>query len=356
MRKVLVVVGEFLGHWGRSLLVADALRQYKSVEIVFAGRDPAGNLRSLAQQYSFRMISLGSDQNKDLLVFADRLEAIMHQEQPDLIILDIGLIPWAIYVRFPGIPIAAISHYFLTPLCPEITLQRSNFARNRNQWNQARSARGLDPLGSADEIFENCLVLLADPDAIVPRCEKMPDNYKVVGALVWEPPVDLPPELEDAENLLYVSIGSSGEEMPCSILEALMEALNAPQVIIAHPAPAAFSGIRHHAFKKYNWLPGEKVLSRSRFAVTQGGAGSTYQALQAGVPVACWPFHRNHVILSRHLEATGAGLLIDKSEWINQVEFIGQRYQDMTDSVRKLEVDDTSSAVQKVINALDAIS
>ena len=356
MKKVLIVVGEFLGHWGRSLLIAEALRQDKSVEIVFAGRDSAGNLRNLTKQYSFRMISLGADQNKDLLVFADRLEVVMQQEQPDLIVLDIGLIPWAIYVRFPDTPVAAISQYFLTSLCSEITLQRSNFAKNKNQWNQIRSARGLDPLESADEIFGNSLILLADPNAIVPHSEKMPDNYKVVGAIVWEPPVDLPPELEDAENILYVSIGSSGEEVPSRILEALMEVLGASKVIIAHPSPLAFSGIRHPAFQKYNWLPGKKILSRSRFAVTQGGAGSTYQALQTNVPVGCWPFHRNHLILSRHLEAVGAGLYINKNEWRNHIELIGQRYQDMVDSVSELNIEDTNSSVQNVVNALDAIS
>lgn len=208
MKKVLIVVGEFLGHWGRSLLIAEILRQHKSVEIIFVGRDSAGNLRNLTKQYGFRMISLGADQNKNLLVFADRLEVVMQQEQPDLIILDIGLIPWAIYVRFPDRPIAAISQYFLTSLCPE----------------------------------------------------------------------------------------------------------------------------------------------------TQGGAGSTYQALQAGVPVGCWPFHWNHVILSRHLEAMGVGLLIIKNEWRNQIELIGQRYQDMKDTVHELNVGDTISAVQKMASALDAIS
>ena len=64
----------------------------------------------------------------------------------------------------------------------------------------------------------------------------------------------------------------------------------------------------------------------------------------------------NNFILSRHLEAVGAGLYINKNEWRNHIELIGQRYQDMVDSVSELNIEDTNSSVQNVVNALDAIS
>ena len=52
----------------------------------------------------------------------------------------------------------------------------------------------------------------------------------------------------------------------------------------------------------------------------------------------------------------GAGLLIDKNDWKNQIDLIGQRHKDMVNLVNELNIEDTNSSVQKVVNALDAIS
>jgi len=52
-------------------------------------------------------------------------------------------------------------------------------------------------------------------------------------------------------------------------------------------------------------LPGSEVLKRSSLAITQGGAGSSYQALGAKVPLGIWPAHRNHQLLGERLTQLG---------------------------------------------------
>ena len=47
--------------------------------------------------------------------------------------------------------------------------------------------------------------------------------------------------------------------------------------------------------------------------ISHGGTGSTYQAIQAGISVICYPNHTNHLILANLIEKLGLGLCIDKS-------------------------------------------
>ena len=67
----------------------------------------------------------------------------------------------------------------------------------------------------------------------------------------------------------------------------------------------------------YSWLPASRVLSKSKFVITQGGAGSSYQAMALGIPIGVWPTHRNHELLGLILQDYGCGMLMDDSSNTN---------------------------------------
>jgi len=354
VKKVLIVVAEFLGHWGRSMYIAQALEEELDVKIQFTGRDPLNKLQNFIEPFGFNRISLGDNTNKDIVVYADRLEKVILEENPDLIILDVGLIPWCVNVRFPDLPIFVFTQFFMTPQFSDKTLQKLLFDREHENWNTTRKQRGLCELKSVDDIIGNFTVILADPESIIPSEIQFPDNYLIAGALVWEPELDLPNELENYEKIIYISIGSTGIEMPEELILMAKEELKADLIVAATPSVKMFSSISDSHFKKYSWLQASKILSRSTLAITQGGAGSSYQAFQENIPVAVWPFHRNHTLMGEYIEKSGAGILFNKNNWEKQITDLTNSYDKICNSVNKLHVGATNTAINKIVTAIKA--
>ena len=75
--------------------------------------------------------------------FADQIEATIRSVAPDLICLDLSSAPWLCLVRFPEIPKAYITNYFLTTLTPENTSQTIYLRKNFGHLTQRRIDRGL---------------------------------------------------------------------------------------------------------------------------------------------------------------------------------------------------------------------
>ncbi len=80
--KIMFVVGGYLGHWGRSILVAEALRRRMEADILFVGTDPFGGLRPLAKTYGLRVTILGGGQPTSPETNAVELERLFAQERP----------------------------------------------------------------------------------------------------------------------------------------------------------------------------------------------------------------------------------------------------------------------------------
>jgi UDP-N-acetylglucosamine:LPS N-acetylglucosamine transferase len=59
---------------------------------------------------------------------------------------------------------------------------------------------------------------------------------------------------------------------------------------------------------RFDYLDLGPLLDRSALMVCQGGTGTAYAALEAGVPVVTIPSHRNHEILGRLIEQRGFGV------------------------------------------------
>ncbi len=233
-------------------------------------------------------------------------------------------------MRLPDIPKATITNYFLTSLGRhQQTAQSVNFDKYGTEWNRQRERRGLPPLQNHYALQDTDLVILADPARLLPADAVLPDAYTVCGPLSWEPDMALPAELENERGLLYVSIGSSGRELPGPIVTAIQAALGGPPVVVGHPDPAVFPEPLPAGWRRHFWLPGSKVLMRSQCAITQGGTGSTYQALQYGVPVVCWPRQINQTLLGQRIEDIGAGILL-KGDLTCRIEKLATEFDAVT--------------------------
>ena len=311
MKKIVFVVGGYLGHWGRSILLAEAMQRRRAADIHFVGTDPFGGLGTIARNCGFKVTILGGGHSTSPETNAAELEKLFLRENPDVLIFDGDIFRNLLYVRLPDIPKVTITNYFLTRLGKDQqTAQSLNFARYAADWNRQRETRGLSPLQHHYELQDTDLVILVDPEQLLPAGAVLPGSYVIAGPLCWEPEIQLPGELADQRDLLYVSIGSSGRELPYPVIAGIQAALDGPRVIVGHPDPAVFPEPLPSGWRRYFWLPGSKVLGRSKCAITQGGTGSTYQALQCGVPVVCWPRQVNHSLLGQRIEDAGAGILL----------------------------------------------
>lgn len=349
------VVGGYLGHWGRCILVADALRKRAAADIHFVGTDPFGGLARLAKSYAIRVTILGGGQSTSPELNANQLEALFDQEKPDLLVFDGDIFRNLLYVRFPAIPQVTITNYFLTSLGRhDETAQSINFGKFSAEWNENRARRGLPPLQNHYELQDTDLVILADPGRLVPSTESLPPNYRVYGPLCWEPDIPLPQELEDSSDLLYVSIGSSGRELPYPLVSRIQAVLKTGDVLAGHPDPSVFPEPLPPSWHRYAWLPGTRALLHSRCAITQGGAGSTYQALQAGVPVVCWPRQVNHALLGQRIEAVGAGILLT-GDLDAKMEKLAATFENMTATAQQFRPRSLTYAADCIAGAIERV-
>lgn len=305
MTTALFVVGAALGHVGRALEVARELVD-DDVEVVFAHASPGSGDEYIAPDFRAIPIDLGL---RDTDQFAEELEAVFRAVSPDLICFDTPPLPWLALVRMPGAPTMYLTNYFLTSVSDHRTIQEIAFAKDGQSWNERRRARGLAPISDAKSLYMSDAVVLCDPVGLIDRADQLPAPFHAVGPISWQPAADLPPQLQAHRRAIVASFGSTGAKRPAiADLDALRTALDCEQVVwTATEPPDHDLGPNCASFQN---IPLSPLLARAPLAITQAGAGSTYLALAAGVPVALVPNHKNHVILAGDLERAGVGALV----------------------------------------------
>lgn len=319
MKSVLFIVGAAIGHIGRSLMIAKALERRSEVRIHFAclasgsafGRELVGSEYPVTLFPSFSQSDMGAS-------CTAVLETLMADFRPDLIYCDINPLPQLLLVRFPDVPRVFLVNAYETRLGADVTVQDLMWAQFGAQWNRLRQQRGLLAVDNPRAFFDADCVLLPDPPSVVGVSDKeLPDGYMRVGACIWDSPGDcLPDGLENSRDLMLLSMGSTGKHsLPIEAVERIRQRVGASGMVRV----GAYDPGYDERVRQYQWLPGDQLLAHCCFCLTQGGAGSTYQALRAGVPVACIPSHRNHVALALRLEKIGAGVLLYPEIWEQQL-------------------------------------
>jgi len=277
------------------------------MHIAVAHLEPSSALELLLEE-EFQLLPL-SKQHRGTPPFANEVERVIRSVQPDLICFDITPTPWLFLVRFPDVPRVYLTNFFLTSLTESQTYQTRQLNADRQQWNELRRHRGMPDLHHAKTLYDADAVVLCDPVGLIPGWETLPSPYKAVGPIFWQPATKLPSELDLRQRLILASFGSTGTKRPdVDDVDELRSALDCEAVVWAvNEAPHELAP----GNEAYVNIPLSPALERSVLALTQGGAGSTYAALSAGVPVAIKATNRNQEVLAERLIDAGVGALIE---------------------------------------------
>lgn len=189
------------------------------------------------------------------------------------------------------------------------------------------SAGQLPPVSGADEMFRTApLMLVATSQPFeYPHPDWGPD-VRMIGALDWEPPAELPAWLRDAADSVVLVTTSSEYQADEAIVRAALAGLAAEPLTVVATLPAADTGSAGAArawgrdgfgtvppnARLENFIPHGPVLDRAAVAVTHGGMGATQKALSRGVPVVVVPFGRDQHEVAARVVAADAGVRLNR--------------------------------------------
>jgi MGT family glycosyltransferase len=130
------------------------------------------------------------------------------------------------------------------------------------------------------------LNLLLDTETWSPT-KPLPPHFHRVGPILWEPDLPLPAwmeELDKSRPVIYVNFGSN---VPLRLFQHIFAgfAETPYQVIVATGSqiePTAFHIPANFYVEKF--LPVSKIMELCDVVIYQGGAGTAYQVMRAGVP------------------------------------------------------------------------
>lgn|GEM_PF-2241802 len=241
--------------------------------------------------------------------FGDALEQIFSRTSPDLIVHDCDPLRWLSTTRFPSCPRICVTNVFLVAESGYRTQQDINFDRFGAAINQERRRKGLWAIESAREVYLGDAILLADPDWMVGSATGLPRGSVACGAAYWTPEAAVPAELAALDSILLCSMGSTGQALSDRFCMLAARKAGCRDIVRVHSGNEGVKVRSAGQFRIFDCgiVPLDSLLARARLVITQGGAGSTYQALEAGKPVLVVPTHRNHAILGEMLEELGVG-------------------------------------------------
>jgi MGT family glycosyltransferase len=175
---------------------------------------------------------------------------------------------------------------------------------------EVRAQLSLPPFAHAEEIFlapPLLLYMTAEPFEY-PR-QDWPERIVMVGPCNWEPPGELPTELNGIKAPLVLVTTSTDFQNDGRLVRTAFQALaDEPFHLIATLPTAGATGMRTPANATVlRFAPHSPILARSACAITHGGMGTTQKALGLGVPVCAVPFARDQPEVARRVEVAGAG-------------------------------------------------
>lgn len=176
--------------------------------------------------------------------------------------------------------------------------------------NAGRAAAGLPPVsGPGDVLLRPPATLALTIDAFE-HPGPWPDSFTLVGPLAWEPPDWLD---DDSRPLVLVTTSSEFQNdarLAVTAVEALRDRSDVRVVItvptgwIERPVD-----VPEHVHLE-DFVPHGPLLARAAAVVCHGGAGITFKALAAGVPVVAVPFGRDQLEVAQRLVASAGGVVL----------------------------------------------
>jgi MGT family glycosyltransferase len=238
------------------------------------------------------------------------LQAAIEAERPDLIWVDTNAtgaatlaeaseVPWAHYMPHPhpgpahGVPVfgpgfapstsrlARLRDAGMTALKP---LAFGSFLRSHNS---RRSALGLPAFDGIEDLYIAAPLLIQFSAEPFEYPREWPQNVRLVGPALWEPPAPEPEWLTAEERPILLVTASTEFQDDAKLIRVALDAFaKEPYVIIATTAahdPGGFKVPANARVQRH--LPHRPILRRAAAVISHGGMGTTQKALAAGVPV-----------------------------------------------------------------------
>lgn len=252
--------------------------------------------------------------------------------QPELVIGDFRL-SLAVSARLAGVRCASLINAYWSPFAERdgfpvpdhpivrlVGVERAEryfpqalprvFAHFAAPLNAVRRRHGLPPSSLLEQLCFGDTVLYPDIAELCPVANA-PSTHCFLGPVPWSPDVPLASELlegEPSQPLIYVTLGSSGDQSVLGAVLAGLEGLPVRGVLAmaGKPAPARIPA----NFRVAAYVPGDALARHARLVVTNGGSSTGYQALAAGVPVVGIPSNLDQYLAMQAITRARAGVVL----------------------------------------------
>lgn len=312
-----------MGHVGRLYQIATRLKRTASLNITFFIADYS-SAADIVIGDEFEVVKIPIPQTKPrhpFVAFGNQMEEQFKTRKFDMIVHDGCPLRWMSTMRLPDCPRVFVTNAFLTGHFIQDTVQSRWFTQNlRKIVNPIRQEKALAPLKSAFELYDADRVLLSDLPELFPGLSKnLPGHFSFCGPIFWSPKRAIPKHIRGLSGFSLISMGSTGKRPIDDVFLKSLRAFTKSEHLIyaGHKAnELKILSELDHAFK---FLPLNRMLENADAVVTQGGSGSTYQALSQGVPIIAFPTHLNQQTLGHVVENAGLGICVGLDQSLSKL-------------------------------------
>jgi len=184
-------------------------------------------------------------------------------------------------------------------------------------FDRVRQRFGLQPLSTMYELVEGDVTLLADLPEYFPIDPNSATDFRYIGPIMFRAALPRPiwlPRLDRSRPTLYFTMGSTGDTQFFNEAAKVFGG-TAYQVLITT------AGLPVELYRKYDNVfieelaDGDSLMGVSHVAITHGGNGTVYQALNSGVPVLGIPTLFDQEVNLQRVESLGAGLRMARRDY-----------------------------------------
>lgn len=182
-----------------------------------------------------------------------------------------------------------------------------------NPWR--RHSLGLKPLPVFHSSFGKMdAVLYGFSRKVVPRPDDWRKNHIISGywslkTMNYDPPLELKKFIQSGEKPFYFGFGSPGIHDPGTLIELLIKTINktGKRAILSLPPKVDLPGQDKKILVLRENVPHDRLFPQMAGIVHHGGAGTTAEALKAGVPSLITPLAADQFFWGERVHALGVG-------------------------------------------------